>query len=81
MLELRNLKRVLESKVSSLALILSSWCRACANPISLVLDSLPSASEWKLKLLSFDSNYGALIKLGINIWLLFSYFKAILRWP
>ncbi|ATW05960.1 Thioredoxin [Candidatus Hodgkinia cicadicola] len=63
---LRSLKRVLESKVSSLTLIWSSWCRVCVNSISLVLNALPSASELKLKLLSFDSNYRDLIKFGIK---------------
>ncbi|AUG34115.1 Thioredoxin [Candidatus Hodgkinia cicadicola] len=62
----RNLKRVLEFKVSSLTLIWSSWCRVCANAISLVLNALPSASELKLKLLSFDATHRDLIKFGIK---------------
>ncbi|AHL31091.1 MAG: hypothetical protein HCTETUND2_154 [Candidatus Hodgkinia cicadicola] len=36
------------------------------NSISLVLNALPSASELKLKLLSFDANYRDLIKFGIK---------------
>ncbi|ATW06112.1 Thioredoxin [Candidatus Hodgkinia cicadicola] len=66
MLELRGLKRALESKVSSLTLVLSSLCRVCVNSISLVVNALPSAADWELELLSFDSNYSALIRFGIK---------------
>ncbi|AIC63779.1 hypothetical protein HCTETULN_029 [Candidatus Hodgkinia cicadicola] len=66
MLKPQSPKRVLQSKVSSLTLIWSSWCRACVNSISSVLSALPSAAELKLKLLSFDANYRDLIKFGIK---------------
>ncbi|AUI38897.1 Thioredoxin [Candidatus Hodgkinia cicadicola] len=79
-LKLRNRRRALEFKVSSLALIWSSWWRACVNSISLALNALPSASELKLKLLSFDASYRGLIKLGVDICLLCCCFKAIARW-
>ncbi|AUG26245.1 Thioredoxin [Candidatus Hodgkinia cicadicola] len=59
-LKLRSLKLALESKVSSLALVWSSWCRGCVGSISLVL------SELKLKLLSFDAKCRGLIKLGFK---------------
>ncbi|AUG26233.1 Thioredoxin [Candidatus Hodgkinia cicadicola] len=78
--KLRNRKRALESKVSSLALIWSSWCRVCVNSISLILNALPSASELKLKLLSFDASHTDLIKFGLNICVLCFCFKAIARW-
>ncbi|ATW05860.1 Thioredoxin [Candidatus Hodgkinia cicadicola] len=70
MLELRNLKRVLESKVSGLSLILLSWCWVRVNSISLALNVLPSVFEWKLGLLRFDA----------HICLLFFCFKAMARW-
>ncbi|AUG33925.1 Thioredoxin [Candidatus Hodgkinia cicadicola] len=66
MLESRNLARALESKASSLTLIWSSWCRVCVNSISLARNALPSASELKLKLLSFDASRRDLIKLGVK---------------
>ncbi|AUG33773.1 Thioredoxin [Candidatus Hodgkinia cicadicola] len=65
---MRSLKRALESKVSSLILIWSS------------LSLAPSASELKLKLLSFYANYRGLIKLGLNIWVLCFCFKTVGRW-
>ncbi|AUG34234.1 Thioredoxin [Candidatus Hodgkinia cicadicola] len=57
---------MLESKVSSLTLIWSSWCRVCANSISLARNALPSASEPKPKLLSFDAAHRDLIKFGVK---------------
>ncbi|AUG91364.1 Thioredoxin [Candidatus Hodgkinia cicadicola] len=65
-LKLRSLKRALAPKASSLTLIWSSWCRVCANSVSLVLNALPSAASLKLKLLSSGASYRDLIKFGVK---------------
>ncbi len=57
---------MLKAKASSLILIWSSWCRACAHAVSLVLNALPSATALKLKLLNFDASYRSLVKLGVK---------------